>query len=116
MQHFVSAQFSFTCDVELLAVAGSALVFDCDPTFIIPRVCCSGRAELVRDGVFCGRFGVDDAVVFSELERVCQVSDVGVADSDLAAQGHHCPTLDRAAGPDCEADVVYDECRGSRCH
>lgn len=39
--------FSPTCDGESLAGASSALVLDCDLTFIISRVGCPGRVELI---------------------------------------------------------------------
>lgn len=38
---------SFTCDFQFFAEAGSALVLDCDPTFIISGVSRPGWAEFI---------------------------------------------------------------------
>lgn len=105
---------SFTCDIEFLAEAGFALVLDSDPTFIISRVSCSGRAEFIYDWVFRAGKGVDESIIPSDLESVCQVLDVVVADADLAADAHWCPALNSAPGQDHKANGIYNVCCRSK--
>lgn len=84
-QQYVNSIFKFTCDCEFLAEAGSALVLDCDTTFITSRVSRSGRVDFILDFVFCGGRGVDEDAVPRELESMRQVRDVVVTDANLAA-------------------------------
>lgn len=94
-----------------MAVAASVLVLHCDTTFIISRVGRPGGVEFIHNRVI-GRGGrVDEDVVSLELEGVRQVSNVAVADPDLAADYNQVPAWNGAAGQDCKPDGIY----GVRC-
>lgn len=54
---------------------------------------------------------MDEDVVSLELEGVCQVGDVAMADTDPAADVNQFPTWNGAAGQDCKLDSIY----GVRC-
>lgn len=97
-RHKLTPISSFTCDVEFLAEAGFALVFDCDLTFITPGVGRPGRVEFVYDLVSCGGRGVDGNVVLRQLESMSRVWDAVMTDADLALYGHRGPARHCAAG------------------
>lgn len=106
-QHVISIS-NFTWDIKFLAEAGFALVLDCDPTFIITRVCCPGGAEFIYHWVVCGGRRVDGNVVLCELESMRQVRNVVMTDADLTVNDHRYPTRNGAAGEDGEANGIYN--------